>query len=476
MRVRVIVGGDRSGFARVIPLDLPVRWSIIYTVIWQVALLCAPAACFVYSARLRLAAISFYVPLALLGLHYALSRRVVLMAAVLVGCVPMLMLLRPAFYQNSITATFAAILLIWWIARPADIAYLSRDRLLLSFCALSLAYWWVSVLSTGFYATNLRILELTFGSAVIFLLQRFRSYLAAALWGVGVSTALIVAGLSRFQTDRLGLAIVGRQTLGTPQQIGLACSLILVLCLVDQGRWLGLRHHLFWKYGIAITAAAFLLLTTSRTCWLLALVALGALALHRSQRRYFVGAAAIVAFALLALTVTSRSQIVQRYFNKVVSSKRTMAQRTSGRYEMYTAFPDLFWQSPVWGLGPGAAATSFRTSTGTPLVLHSIFLHVGAELGVLGLAALVLLYTGVLRRAWVHRRITGEVVPLAMALGCCVDAFAHNSFNPLTGIFLGLALAEVSQLRQVRSICTLPYLPAPLQNLRSTSALLRRGS
>jgi O-antigen ligase len=422
------------------------------SVVWQVIFCCAPATLFLYDKQLSLAVLSFHGLLAVLGLFYALRQKTMHVTALLIGCIPMLMLLRPIFYQNSISALFAAVLILWCISHPREIRRLIQDRLVFSICIFALAYWWFSVLVTGYYATNLRIFELTFGAALIRLLARYRTFLAAALWGVGASTLLIVIGISKYGKDRLGMAEYGHQLLGHPQQVGMVCSLILVLCLADQGRWLGLSRYTIWRYIAGALAATLLVLTTSRTSWLLTIAALGTLAIARGQRRYLVGSVLLLTIALAVVFATNRGQTITKYVEKVVSSKRSLSERTSGRYDMYAAFPHLFWQSPVWGLGPGAAENAYKTANRTPLVMHSIFLHMGVELGTIGLCGLLVVYLAFARRAWLYFTSAGELAPLAFAFACWVDALAHNSFNPLTGIYLGLALTNLPPLRVYRVV------------------------
>jgi len=433
------------------------KWSIL----WQVILLNAPAAYFIYRGSLFLAALSFYSLLALLTGYHAIRHQILHVNALIVGCIPMLMLLRPLFYHNSISIIFAGVLIAWSISHPREILHLLKDRVLLPLCVLGFLYWWASFIATGFYATNLRLFELTLGACVVFLLGRFRSYLTPALWGIGASTTLIVAGLWRYGTERLGLAEVGRQPLGHPQQVGMAASLILILSLADKGRWLWLKGSA-WRYVTAAGATALLLLSTSRTSWLLALTGPAVLLLMRGQRRYLIPAALIVIVTVGGVLASSRGDIILKYVDKVISPNRTMSQKTSGRLEMYEAFPDLFLQSPVWGWGPGAGGTVYHRSSGETMMLHSLFLHIGVELGIIGLALLIVFYAAVLHRAWVHRSFTGEVVPLAGALCVCIDALAHNSFNPLTGAYLGLALTDLSRCWVVRTVPSLPRRPGEM--------------
>jgi O-antigen ligase len=176
----------------------------------------------------------------------------------------------------------------------------------------------------------------------------------------------------------------------------------------------------------------------------------------RAQRHYLLPALVMLILVVAGVVASSRGNLVLKYVNKVVSSKRSISQKTSGRFDMYAAFPEMFWQSPIWGLGPGAASSTYRTSRGEAFALHSLVLHIGVEGGSIGLAILVLVYGALLRRAWVHRKVTGELVPLAGALCLCVDALAHNSFNPLMGMYLGMALTDLSRFCVLRPVAASP--------------------
>jgi O-antigen ligase len=195
-----------------------------------------------------------------------------------------------------------------------------------------------------------------------------------------------------------------------------------------------------------------LLLSTSRTSWLLALTAPAVISLMRGQRRYLIPAILVVAVAVGGTLASSRGGIILKYVDKVISPNRTLSQKTSGRLEMYEAFPEMFSQSPVWGWGPGSGGSVYRNRSGETMMLHSLFLHIGVELGAIGLAFLIVFNAAVLHRAWVYRRSAGDVVPLAAALCVCLDALAHNSFNPLTGAYLGLALTDLSRCWVIRTV------------------------
>jgi O-antigen ligase len=436
------------------PPEPPMRW----TVVWEVILCGAPAAFLIYLAQLRWAAVIFCSLLGLLVFYHSVRHEIIQMSALVVGCIPMLMLLRPVFYQNSISVILAFALLMWSIWHPAEFLRLFRDPLIAVFCLVAFCYWWYSFLVTGIYSTNLRIFELALGGSVVGLLGMFRVYLAGAIWGLGASTALVAAAIWQYGIDRLGSAMVANHRLGNPEQTGLGCTLILILCVVDQGRWLRVGRGVILRIAAAAAAAALLILSTSRTSWVVALVGLASLMFARGQRRHLVLAVALFMLVVAGVLASSRGETVRKYFDKVVSEKRTLSQKTSGRYDMYVAFPELFWQSPVWGHGPGAAETLYRDTSHKEMAMHSLVLHLGIELGVFGLAFVLFSYSAVIRRAWRFRKLTGEIAPLACAMCCCVDALAHNSFNPLTATFLGLALSTWSFRRIYRVVPAAPWL------------------
>jgi O-antigen ligase len=170
------------------------------------------------------------------------------------------------------------------------------------------------------------------------------------------------------------------------------------------------------------------------------------------QRRHLIPAVMVIVVVVLAVLSSTRGELVTKYFNKAFSTDRTWAQRTTGRSDQYAAFPSLFWASPLYGFGPGSSGSVYRRDDGEFLMMHSLFLHVGVELGAIGLLALLSIYIAVLHRAAAHLRLTSEVVPLIGALSFCVDNMAHNSFNPLMGVFLGLAMADVTRFQVARPV------------------------
>jgi hypothetical protein len=79
-----------------------------------------------------------------------------------------------------------------------------------------------------------------------------------------------------------------------------------------------------------------------------------------------------------------------------------------------------------------------------------LYLHVGVETGLIGLILLTVFLATLVRKGLVHRRVTGEVGPLLgipcfMTIGLSVIAM-----DPLSGLFLGMALLGNTGVEKVR--------------------------
>jgi O-antigen ligase len=457
----------------VLELDSPRHFSPALPrsgLILQIAALGLISSVLVNLERLSLAVVAFYGPLALLLVYYALTRKAVEWATVVVGSIPMLMLLRPVFYQNSVAVILAATLGLWWLYEPGGLRSLFKDTLAMSLIVGSGVYWWCSVLYTGDYSVNLRVSDLVLTGCCVSLLTRYRSYLAAAFWGMSITTVFIVLALWKYGAERLGTAEIGLNSLGHPEQVGMAMALTILVSLVDRGRWLLLQKANASRYVVAGAALSILLLTTSRTSWSLACLGVLMMSFSRKQRKTLVWGVLIMALAGMIVIMSSRGDDVAKYFNKVFSSDRTWSQRTTGRIDQYAAFPLLFWQSPIVGHGPGSSGTIYQRYDRENLVMHSLYLHMGVELGILGLTALLLMYGFLIRRAVLYRRLTAELLPLVCAVAMCVDGAAQNSFNCMMGVFLGLTMADKSAFQRATSMYIPPSeQPAPLVQLEPPS-------
>jgi len=137
---------------------------------------------------------------------------------------------------------------------------------------------------------------------------------------------------------------------------------------------------------------------------------------------------------------------------KVISPDTSMAVKTTGRIQQWTAFPSAFWDSPVWGFGPGMSRSVSLAYSGENLIFHSLFLQIGVELGLIGLAAVGFLFAMLIRTGVQHYLSYGEIVPLIGTLSFLMMGMSVTAFDPLGGTLLGVGLVacDTSKLRVVR--------------------------
>ena len=327
-------------------------------------------------------------------LWHALARNRVRFVCLFAGSIPVAMILRGFFYFNSISVILLAGLLLWFVFGWDEFRGLWRNRLFTAFFAACILYWLISYLRTDSYNVNFRAIELALTAASIVLLGRYRSYLATALLGIALSTLGVAIGLSPYG-DRLGMAEIGEESLGNPISFGLPAALVLVLLMAHNGRWLLAERRLLWRTLLMMAMAGCLLLSTSRGSWLVA--AAGVLAIVFLTRGAALQAWSLIALAAAGVLVlaSARGAFVSEYFERAVSSDRTLAQRTTGRWTQWTAAPRVVADSPLWGQGPGSGVDANIRFTGSPKAWHSLYLQIAVETGLIGRAA----SGGALRRA-----------------------------------------------------------------------------
>jgi O-antigen ligase len=299
----------------------------------------------------------------------------------------------------------------------------------------------------------LRILELALSAASIVLLARYRSYLATALVGIGISTIAVGAGLSPYG-DRLGMAEIGEESLGNPISLGLPAALILILAVAYKGHWLLTETRPVARMALSMGVAATLLLSTSRGSWLVCII--GLLVLFAGSRRrgsIVLGLAPIAIGGMLALA-SGRGTFVLDYLDKAISPDRSMAQRTTGRYRQWEAMPQILERSPLVGFGPGSGLETNQRFTGSRKAWHSLYLQVAVETGVIGIVLLVLLLGSLWWKAVRHWKTTHDVIPLVATFCFMTIAVSVSGMDAISGVFLGIAFLgrDLRNLYRVREV------------------------
>jgi O-antigen ligase len=389
----------------------------------------------------RLGARVFFGLLSLFLLCHVLQRDRYRFVTLIAGVIPAMMLLRVGFFYVSVVGFLAAGVIVWAALSPQRFSFLWKDRTVLALLSATSLYWAVSCLVSQTYEVNIRAIELSLSAVNIYLLAQSRRMLATALSAIFLSVLAIAVALLPFG-GRLGQVSVGDLSMGNPISLGLPAALILLLGVVDRGRWLLLPMPNARGWAVIAAAASILALSTSRGSWLVAMAGFCALFLWSPRSRgVLAGLTAVLAAIVLLLLQTERGETVLRYMDKALSSERSAAQRTSGRSEQWEALPQMIADSPLIGFGPGSQRAVALRYTGIGRTMHSLYLQVIAETGLFGFGVLAAIVAAVVARAVRHRRVTGEAGPLVMIVCFVTIGVTVSAFDAISGVYLGLALS-----------------------------------
>jgi hypothetical protein len=366
-------------------------------------------------------------------------------------------LLRGFATYNIVVLLLAVGLLYYYFgsARIVSVA-VSRCRLAVGLFVYVSVYYAFSLLFTGDYSRNLRMFETVFVAVGILVLGRRRELLSATLQGFVVCVWAIGVAMTPYveSTNRLGMVVVEGFSLGNPSQLGGALSLGLLALALDRGRWLRLEGRPVVLFGSVAVTIALLYLTTSRGSWLVvAAASLVAWLAGRGQRLRVVLLVAMFAVTLPTLLLTRYGAGVQKGLDRTFGQDRSVRKRTSGRSDQWVVAYAAFTESLgsfVYGHGPGTgpavyareslAVPGIEYSVGGEAEFHSLFMQVAVEVGVLGLAPLVVGFALILGRTvnWSGRY--REVLPLAALVGYLGIGLTVGGQGTVAGVFLGIAL------------------------------------
>ncbi|MBV9746635.1 MAG: O-antigen ligase family protein [Acidobacteriia bacterium] len=379
----------------------------------------------------------------LLAYHF-LMRQPFEFVALTMACLPMVTVLRGLFFYYSIILALGGGLIFFAAVMPKEPARLWSDLSWRVMFLWLVCYWWISFVRTGNYASNLRAFELILSLAATMLLAGRRSYLGTALLGFGISTAAVAIGLLPYG-DRLGEGKIAGLEVGNPILLGLPSSLVLLLSIADSGKWLLLDRHKILRVAVSLGAGLCLALSASRGSWLATAVGLLIIFIwNKGGKKSLLVSLLVLSLGIAALLSTKRGSNVASYFTKTLDSERSLANRTSFRSVQWEVFPDVFWESPIWGWGPGSGVEVAGEFTGRHLGWHSMYLQLGGETGMIGLGSLIVLLVSLTLRGLSYQSRTGEMVPLIGLVIYMTIGLSVTGMDSTSGVFLGLAFASAN--------------------------------
>ncbi len=426
----------------------------------QVAFCTFPALVLMRFELLRAGSIwCFIFLLAFLGM-YMLKKNIPAFVALIVATLPALSYTRGFFFFNSVVILLGLGLGLWVVRAPKEFSKLWNNPSIRLFFIAGTLYWGISVLLTGHYYSNIRVMEMLFSAGSIYLLAQHPKYLASALSGLGISIFSVAIGMFG-QGDRLGMAVVDGEHVGNAITFGLPVVLVLLLVVADNGKWLFLQHSKIVRNVLIAMCSLFLLLSTSRGSWLVAIVGIAVVVLFQARQRRKVFVALLLAgCVLVGILQTQSGEKVSEWFEKITDSDRTLSQKTTGRFEQWMLFPKVLEDSPIWGVGPGRGAKAYADYSwvdrevsfqmGKEIAWHALYMQVGVETGMIGLSILAILLIQLIFRGVLYRQATGDVVPLIGILCFMTVGISVPGLDGIPGLYLGLAfLGTTSRKRKM---------------------------
>lgn len=436
--------------------------QLIWPILIKVMICVVPAMGLVGMGKLFAGGKVFFVFLLLFLAYYVVSGKPLSFFALSIAVLPVLAFLRDGLFYNSVIAILGIGLALRLFVSPQKIFQLWNNlpwRWLLIFGVL---YWVGAYILTGTYSSGLKILELGFSAGIVYLLAEQRRFLSTALIGASISLFAIGLALLGYGSPRLVEAEIEGVTFGNPISFGIPAAFILLYSMVDDGKWLFLHNSPISRRIVGGTALIFLLLSTSRGSWAVAFVGVFVMLLFSKVRMKMriLMSLMIMGVFLFSLLLTEKGESINKWFEKATDSDRDLAQKTTGRFDMWILFPKVLQDSPFIGFGPGSGPKVYATYSitdpnvhfkpGAEMAWHSLYLHIGVETGLIGLILLTVFLTILVRKGLVHRRVTGEIGPL-LGIPCFMTiGLSVSALDPLSGLFLGMAVIGNPRAVKVR--------------------------
>jgi O-Antigen ligase len=264
-----------------------------------------------------------------------------------------------------------------------------------------------------------------------------RRVLACLAIGGGVAGFVAVAGGTDQSLVGGGAIATNRAQAGFTQPNVLAFFLVMAIPIavaVSAGRSLPGRLFFLVMAGGAVWG---LMLTLSRTGLLGTAVALGVLLLWPGFRRVAaVALAALLVFSMFNLDTLAESRQASVVGERLATLGSAQTRSEDPRWMIYERTPELIADHPLLGVGAGnfslVAERYGIRDEGTPFEhAHNVPLTIAAELGLVGLAALVWLVVAVARN-WlqaVRRRLDPETGVIGLGVAAALAAVTIPSLG-----------------------------------------------
>jgi O-antigen ligase len=186
----------------------------------------------------------------------------------------------------------------------------------------------------------------------------------------------------------------------------------------------------------------------------------------------------VIGFGALAIQLVLMSPFgggLQKGIERTFSEDRSSGNRTSGRSDQWVVSYYAFSESVermIHGYGPGMGQDVYATysrriptvefKVGSRMALHSLYMQVGVEAGLIGLIPLVGWLLVGLYRAVRWSMIHGLQFPFVCFLGFILAAFTTSGFDTVSGSLLGVGLIATSRRSPGNNPSQVPEKDQPL--------------
>lgn len=246
-----------------------------------------------------------------------------------------------------------------------------------------------------------------------------RGFLLSAFWGLIVIGADRAMGLPDFALWKSLTHHSGNKSIANAVMFSLIAASALMLALDRPGK----ARYVSVAVAIALLCVPIWVLP-SRTSIVIVLLALAAGCLHQWRaRRLLLISALTAAFVLFSAIYVSVPQVQQRFAQGLHEIESAQAGKVSEeswgvRVNMYRHTLQMMLDRPVAGWGIGAWNDQWKQRV-PPLLRefnmpHNDFLWMGAQAGVPGALALLVLMLSGLRAPWKRSDLTGRLAMIAL--------------------------------------------------------------
>lgn len=277
-----------------------------------------------------------------------------------------------------------------------------------------------------------------------------------------LSAILLVASLAKHASTRFEFTdSTSGMVAADPSILSIGLVLGAVLLISDRARWVGFfadNKRKLLKYTTLVVIMFLLVVTTSRIGFLmLTSVLFFWLALRKFRPKYLLPVAGALFVTFAIVSVSSYSDLANKWKEKTFSNTQGLAGASTGRADQWEEAFLYLGEESLWkvltGYGPGRGpqfslqySTKIEGATATTygkgLELHSLYLNVMVEFGLIAFAIFLWFIFRRIRKLLKVHRIQKTELPLFAMILYLTYIITVSGFGTVPGIVFGIAICD----------------------------------